>query len=426
MDSDQPTKPGLPLRIVHLLRDAWLVLGVSFALLVVLELAYRVQAAVQSSLHHPDRSASVAGLRHSPYADSAWNRDFAREQLRYRPRWEPFAYFRGAPQSGRYINIDSAGLRVVPRYRVAGGAPVRVFFLGGSTTWGYEERDSNTRAAVVARRLAAAGFDAEVVNFAQPGYTSGQELVTLLTELRRGNVPDAVVFWDGVNDVSALRQNGRPGLSYREFDRVDDATFNTRRKANHGRVDMRLAIRSLLTPSELITRFFEAVARPAPLLPLPEPGAFCRTLMSDWLGQARVVDRLAGAYDFTPLVIWQPQWQTSGSPRSAYEQMAETTTVFRPGDAGLTLHRIECARVADSLVAAHAAESIRNWARMHTGDTATVYFDQYSHTTERATAIEADTVAVELIDGLRRKVCGRRPGDALCALRSARSGHARP
>ena len=396
------------------MRQVWLVLGVSLFLFIVLELGYRAQAAVRTALRRPAAAARDAALRLSPYADSAWYREFLLERGRFRFRWEPYAYARGAPQNGRYINIDSAGLRVVPRYRVSGGPPVRVFFFGGTTTWGYFSRDSSTRPAVVARALASAGFDAEVVNFAQPNYTSGQELVTLLSELREGNVPDAVVFWQGVNDIGAMRQNGRPGLSYREFDREDDAAFNARRRANGGTVDFRVAIRSLLAPSALFSRLFEVVARPASQSPAPPPAAFCRTLMADWLGQARVIDRLARAYDFTPLVIWQPQWQTSGSPRSAYERMAETTTVFRPVDAGLTAHRIECARVADSLVAAHAAESIRDWSRMHSGDTATVYLDQYSHTTERAAAIEADSVAVVLIDGLRHKVCSRRPSDAVC------------
>lgn len=64
-------------------------------------------------------------------------------------------YSRPGPLSGRYLNIDSVGLRVVPRYRVPGGKPLRVFFQGGSTTWGWYDRDSSTRPAVVARQVAA-------------------------------------------------------------------------------------------------------------------------------------------------------------------------------------------------------------------------------------------------------------------------------
>ena len=424
-DGERPTR-SVWTRVAARVRDAWLVLGVSLALFLVLEAGYRVQATARAFISGRSTSARDSVSRLSPYADSAWYREFLRERARFRPRWEPYVYARGTAQTGRYLNVDSAGLRVVPRHRVAGGTPARVFVFGGATTWGNFERDSATRAAVLARKLAAAGFDAEVTNFGQPGYTSSQELITLALELRRGNVPDAAIFWDGIDDINAMRQNGRAGLTLREFDREEAAAFDARRRANGGSVGTRLAIRSLLVPSALFTRIFEAVSRSAMLSPSAPPARFCRELMADWLGNVREIERLAQGYDFVPLVIWQPQWETSGSPRSAYERMVEATTVLRPSEAGLNAHHVECARVADSLVAVHAAESIRDWSRMHFGDTATVYLNQYSHTTERAIAIEGDSLAVEVINGLRRKVCSRRPSELTCRRVTAGATAFRP
>jgi hypothetical protein len=134
---------------------------------------------------------------------------------------------------------------------------------------------------------------------------------------------------------------------------------------------------------------------------MPEPIAFCRGVMQNWVGQARIVDALARAYGFRALVIWQPQWQTSGRPRSDYERrIASEESVKAPGEVGLTPHIRECARVADSLVSHRAAASIMNWATMHSDDTATVFIDQYSHTAERATAIEGDSIARLLMSRL--------------------------
>jgi hypothetical protein len=42
-----------------------------------------------------------------------------------------------------------------------------------------------------------------VVNYGEDGFASTQEVILLLIELQRGNVPDAVIFYDGVNDVTA-------------------------------------------------------------------------------------------------------------------------------------------------------------------------------------------------------------------------------
>lgn len=81
----------------------------------------------------------------------------------------------------RRVNVS------LDRYRVPGGAPLRVFFFGGSTTWGLFERDSATRAAVAATRLAEAGVEAEVTKFDQQGYMNAPELLTLVFALRRGH-----------------------------------------------------------------------------------------------------------------------------------------------------------------------------------------------------------------------------------------------
>ena len=383
-----------------MIRDGWSVAGIALALFIALELCVRVV----NALNRTTPLLSMAPIPPShPYADSAWYPAFRAERARLSLRWQPFAYFRQTPLRGRYITVDTSGLRVVPRYPVARGKPLTVWFLGGSTTWGYEEQDSATRPAVVARRLAAAGYDATVVNLAQPGYTMGQELVTLATELRAGGHPDVVVFWDGVNDIGAARQNGAPGLSAREFDRVEDAEVNTDRRAHGGAVGLKLAIRSLAMESALMRALFARTNRPAALSPVPAPVPFCRTLMADWAAQGRMLDAVARGYGFVALEIWQPQWQTTGRPRSAYERIAEHTTVFRPGDADLGPHRVECARVADSLSAAHASPSLLSWAHLHSADTATVFLDQYSHPVERATAVEGDSLATVILARLAAK-----------------------
>jgi hypothetical protein len=370
-------------------------------ILVVLEVGYRTKGLVQQAIRGRDTASAAALDPAHPYASQAWYPQFLRERAGLRFRWEPFVYSRPRPQRGRYISIDSAGLRVVPRFRVPSGKPVRVFFFGGSTTWGWYDRDSSTRPARVAARLAEAGFDAQVVNFAQTGYVSAQELLALVRELQRGNIPDAVVLWDGVNDIMSSRNNGRVAVSMREFQQDSDAAFNAQRRTL-GSVGDAEALRTLMRHSALLRRALELTERRLPAWPVPDSVPFCRDVMGTWIGEARVVDALARAYGFTVLMIWQPQWATSGRPRSAYERLAATREAsLAPGMDELEPHAHECARLADSLVAARAAESILNWASLHSGDTGTVYLDQYSHTTERATAIEADTLARLLVARLR-------------------------
>ncbi len=314
-----------------------------------------------------------------------------------------FAYFRERPLQTPTVTIDSAGLRVTPPTHHTGGKPLRVWFFGGSTTWGWEERDGFTRPADVGRLLAAAGFDPTITNFGQPGYTSAQEYVALMVELRRGNRPDVVVFWDGGNDIPDAVRNGRPGVTGREFDRVADAEFMTTFRIRGEVVGSRVLLRSLAQYSALAWDMLNARDGQAPLPPLPDPVAFCRSLMGDWASQARGNRRGRTRIRFRRAHrLATAKWETSARPKSAWEHAVLTSPTFawRAGDDRLGAHHIECARVADSL--AHVVPSIINWARMHSNDTATVYVDPYGHTTERATAIEADSLAVEIVRRLRR------------------------
>jgi hypothetical protein len=44
------------------------------------------------------------------------------------------------------------------------------------------------------------GNDYDVQNFAEPGWVSTQELLFLMEQLAEANIPDIVIFYDGVND----------------------------------------------------------------------------------------------------------------------------------------------------------------------------------------------------------------------------------
>src|SRR2546422_2514999 len=114
------------------------------------------------------------------------------------------------PQAARYVHVDSAGRRVTIQPSPSAAGSRRLLLLGGSAMWGYTARDSFTIPSQVARRLAGAGA-VEVVNLGQAAFTLTQEVTTLLLELRRGDVPDVVVFLDGSNGVATTFQSGSPG-----------------------------------------------------------------------------------------------------------------------------------------------------------------------------------------------------------------------
>ncbi len=145
----------------------------------------------------------------------------------------------------RLMNVDSVGHRRTAGNGVALGAKdtVRLFFFGGSTMWGTDLRDNATIASIAAQQLAAAapkGVAVEITNFGETGYAFTQELIELELQLRSGNVPDVVLFYDGINDMAAAGQYGAAGVSQNEsnrsrefeFGRAVSGTENRRRRSD--------------------------------------------------------------------------------------------------------------------------------------------------------------------------------------------------
>jgi len=202
-------------------RAGWLILGLSLLLLLVLEsvaaVYYHVQNWSFSSDHRWTRDA---------FLGVPWMREFAHEhQEADALDWHSYVYWRHKPFKGHYINVDMRGIRATwqaPKHQDV--KPIRVFMFGGSTMWGTGARDDFTIPSLLAKQVAnqPVGRPVEITNFGELGYVSTQDLLTLELELERGNIPDAVIFYDGANDLGAAYQSGEAGYPQNEVDRRVD------------------------------------------------------------------------------------------------------------------------------------------------------------------------------------------------------------
>ena len=55
-----------------------------------------------------------------------------------------------------------------------------------------------------------------------------QGMLELMLQLRAGQRPDVVVFYDGINDTFSVLQNGIPGVGQNEMNRVSEFTTGRR------------------------------------------------------------------------------------------------------------------------------------------------------------------------------------------------------
>ncbi|MDH4184512.1 MAG: SGNH/GDSL hydrolase family protein [Nitrospinota bacterium] len=220
-------------------------------------------------------------------------------------RWEPYSYWRGAPFTGKYVNISPEGIRrTVNSKRAFTEKGPLVFMFGGSPMFGFGARDGFTIPSQVSATLAdKSGIRARVVNFGQMGYVSAQSLMELENELRAGRVPDLVVFLDGSNEIISQMVHNKPGLTPNETNRIRE--FNLLHESRAGALWTE-ALYSLVSHSSaylLINRYKNRAAKHEQADSAPK----------EWAGMAQAyrfnisaVQALAGRYNFKALFYWQP------------------------------------------------------------------------------------------------------------------------
>jgi lysophospholipase L1-like esterase len=109
---------------------------------------------------------------------------------------------RGAEGVSEY-RYDAMGFRL-DRRNLRFDAPdgfKHVWMLGGSTTQGLGTREGDTIAAQLNDRLEKDGSAWRVLNLGQGGFCATQELLLLEELVQEGRRPDAILVYDGINEM---------------------------------------------------------------------------------------------------------------------------------------------------------------------------------------------------------------------------------
>ncbi|MBD1911790.1 MULTISPECIES: hypothetical protein [unclassified Leptolyngbya] len=120
-----------------------------------------------------------------------------RETLRIPVVYEPSVGWTREPFEGKTITIDAQGNRVhQPLPASAQTSKPKVYIFGGSTVWGTGATDNETLPAFYQKFS-----DLPTVNKGETGYISRQSLASFVNLLSTKEPMDAVIFYEGVNDV---------------------------------------------------------------------------------------------------------------------------------------------------------------------------------------------------------------------------------
>jgi lysophospholipase L1-like esterase len=280
-------------RIGVVVRDAWLILGITCVLVLFIEIALSV------AFYYRDFGGDDYRVSADTYQNSDWLRKYYKEfHESNNSQWSSYVYWRRKPYRGEYINIDSRGIRKTWSPTVEQGSRLsrpKIFFFGGSTMWGSGARDDFTIPSSFAKQLAARGIDAEVINFGESGYVSTQEMIVLIRELQKGNIPDLVIFYDGANDAYSAYQQRRAGLPQNEFNRVQEFNSSIWSRASND-----------LSIIRLINGIFARLKSSAHSENAVENKALADDVLDVYEKNVEIISALAERYSFKALFYWQP------------------------------------------------------------------------------------------------------------------------
>jgi lysophospholipase L1-like esterase len=302
-------------KFIKFIRDAWTILGIALVLLVATELGFSLAFYIRSFWHHPDLNFR---MKADTYSDPSWAARYYKEldevEKTRTLRWKSYVYWRRIPRRGEFINITSDGLRKTSSLTASEGSnsTMKIFMFGGSTMWGLGSGDDFTIPSIFAREAKNKGIDCEVVNFGQYAYVSTQGVIELMMQLQKGNIPDAVIFYDGVNDTFGAFQLGVPGLPHDEIYREKE--FGLLKRSELKTFAVQSAIKELST-----MRFLNGALKKFGLRrddiqsipleyekPVSDKKTLARGVAETYLNNIKLVQALSESYGFKYIFYWQP------------------------------------------------------------------------------------------------------------------------
>lgn len=287
-------------RTLAVVRDLWLTVGITLLCLVGLEVIARGGFFVRDILGVGTVAQAIGEApgadvyRNQNWAEEYWREFNETNSTRY-VEWHSYVYWRRKPYEGKYIRINSEGIRQTwNTLSTPLSGQSKVFMFGGSALWGTGARDEFTIPSLVSKKLNANNVNVRVTNFGEGGYVSTQEMIALMVELQKNNIPDLVIFYDGANDSFSAFQQGIAGIPENEFNRAAEFNqFNWRRGLLENLAIYRIprGISLLFPPSKNLTLSNSELATKA---------------LDAYSKNIELVESWSREYGFQTIYLWQP------------------------------------------------------------------------------------------------------------------------
>lgn len=238
-----------------------------------------------------------------PGCDVETVREILHESWGKQVEYSSYVQFKESVKSGKYVNVSSKGFRL---NRASNEHPIplaqdaiNIFVFGGSTTFGYGVRDYETIPARLEDTMRGQNPHARVYNFGRAFYFSSQERVLFEKLLVAGNVPDAVIFIDGLNEFYHPKDD--PTYSGFLNGAMDNSFYAAQKKffrelpiVNFARFCRDLIKKQFASTSSNTISATEA-----------DEGTV-QTILSRYIANTRLIRAIAEQHGIKSFFVWQP------------------------------------------------------------------------------------------------------------------------
>jgi lysophospholipase L1-like esterase len=178
-------------------------------------------------------------------------------------QWSPYEHWVSRPNlRSRFYRTNALGFRGPETSEEKPAGRYRIVVLGGSAAWGYGCTGDDRTVPGRLQTLLQERFperDIEVINAAQVGFVSGQQVIYFHRSLWR-LAPDLILFFDGYNDISADFHN--PVSGWPQNAALLKARYEASWRQRSAAGDLQALARRSSLIDFLWTRFFPEAATP--------------------------------------------------------------------------------------------------------------------------------------------------------------------
>ncbi|MEW5820732.1 MAG: SGNH/GDSL hydrolase family protein [Cyanobacteriota bacterium] len=299
------------LRFIQKLNFIWMLLGVTLILFFLVNFFASCILVFISDNESYKQVDKYNNLKTYCYSGSQWVDEYLTELYNCSKdlKWVSYVYWRRQKVSGKHINIDKYGHRKTWKSDTKISNPVnqkeiKIFLLGGSTMWGEWARDDYTIPSELAKLLYNNRIKARVINLSESGYNSTQELIVLVNEIQKGNIPDIVIFYDGINDTFSAIQSNKAGIPLNESNR--EKAFELEKNIYNLTTEYYKNLIKQLSIYKLILVIKSKLVRPQS----PDKFIYENTLSDEvvktYSSNVNIIENISNRYNFKLLFYWQP------------------------------------------------------------------------------------------------------------------------